>query len=79
MADLEGGAHCALEPLSSLLGVLSLSHQQSCQGYLALNLNGWQLLPTRSQGNMTLDGLHVEIPYRPSSTDYRMCTAEVVL
>ena len=33
--------HCSLKPLSGLLGVLSVSHEQSCQGYLALDLNGW--------------------------------------
>ena len=62
-----GRTHCAFKSLSGLLGVLSVSHQQSCQGYLALDLNGWQLLPTRSQGNMTLNGLHVAIPQPKTS------------
>ena len=62
-----GRTHCSLKPLPGLLGALSMSHEQSCQGYLALDLSGWQLLPTRSQGNMTLDGLHMEMPQTKSS------------
>ena len=66
-----GMTYCSLKPLPGLLSVLSMSYEQSCQGNLALDLGGWQLPPTRSQGNMTLDGLHVEM----ASTIISLCRA----
>ena len=66
-----GKTHCSLKPLPGLLCILSVSHEQSCQDYLALDLSGWKLLPTRSQGNMTLDGLHV----KRASTKTSFCRA----